>query len=464
LAFVFDKQMGLTNGFTPVPGSPDDIKRTHSKLVVSEGTTPAEKWIVDPRLKRLFKYQFGGPGWVVIPKGRIVALSADGGPANDGRFKGYITRHIYQAITLANGGVDVANEVAKDGTTYTRKANQPVGVALYNIYEQKSDDMADILPNIIRADKYIEVPYFQNKADADAIHWGCAYGALKGGDYLCSDANGRFVKWEEYKTKVQNFANITPSTGTVTVYVNEPIKAGVEPTFEVTLVSDNSLVTGATLGEVLYAQGKVTLENCGANPVNVAITYVTAIPGGYDQIVGRVYAVDTNLPPEGWLKWAQWAAEDRKLDADWNNWGLRPEDFENGPLYLKKYRDQVWGEEIGQGIPGLTNASNIEVQYTDEKIGEIQAGVAANTTHHFYTLHKPVVEGSLTVKIGGVEVVPDYVDYPSGLIIVKNPTQYTTKQDVTATYKATGQIPGVPTNWDFKGSLGAVRIMLLGFN
>lgn len=460
----YDRQLGPFQGFQRVQSTPDDIKRTQTKLVVSEGPVPSEKWLVDPRLKRLFKYQFGGGGWVVIPKGRIVALSADGGPYNDGRFRGYINRFLWNAITIANGGADVT-EYDKDGNQYVRKANVPIGVALYNIFEQTEDDTADVLPTVIRANTYIEVPYLASKTDADVVPFGCAYGQLKAGDYVCSDANGKFVKWTEYKVKTQTFNDVVAdANGFATVYVDQPIKSADSVQIEAKL-NDGTVVDTAQVDSVRLASGQIGISGLGADAtVDITVTYTSAIPQGYEQIVGQVYAVDTNLPPEGWLRWAEWTLEERKKDADFNATGFRPQDLtDKGYPYDPGYVDvlsKMVGPE-GRGIPGLTDGSNIEVQYTDVKIGEIQPGIPAGTVHNFRIPHVPLVEGTVKVYIGGEEVAPEYIDYKTGLVIVKNPLEYSAKAAVTASYRATGQIAGVPTNWDFKGSIGAVRIMLL---
>ena len=53
--------------------------RTQTKLVKDQGDAPSSRVMVDPSLPRLFKFHFGGQldNWVVIPKGRIVALVPD---------------------------------------------------------------------------------------------------------------------------------------------------------------------------------------------------------------------------------------------------------------------------------------------------------------------------------------------------------------------------------------------------
>src|SRR5690606_15387153 len=99
-------------------------------------------------------------------------------------------------------------------------------------------------------------------------------------------------------------------------------------------------------------------------------------------------------------------------------------------------------------IPGLTNGSNIEVPFTDEVIGQIMPGQSGR--HDFRIVQTPVVAGSLTITIDGQEVKPDNVHYESGLVtITYDNTNGTAPLDVKASFKATGQIPGVPTGWDF---------------
>lgn len=456
MALFYSDQLGPLTGFNTVQGSSTDIKRTQTKLVVSEGAIPAEKWLVDPRLKRLFKYQFGGTGSVVIPKGRIVALATNGGPNDDGVFAGYSSRKKFNALTIANGGQDV-DDIDKDGKAYTRKANVAIGVAPNNIFEQSLEDTADVLPTIIRSNTYIELPYFTNKADAEVVHFGSAYGILKAGDFVCSDANGRFVKFEVYPTISETLNADADASGKAVVHVGLPIK----PQTEVAVVNAANEVV--TVDEVIFAAGEIHLSGLTASQVTqIVVTYASAVPADPTHIVGQVYAVDTNLPPEGWLQWAEWGLSDQKLMANYDATGFPSDMTANGYPYDPGYVDalsKMMGPQ-GQGIPGLTNGSNIEVVITDETIGTIQAGVAVGTVHNFRLRHLPAVDGSLVLKIDGTVVTPEYVDYTAGLVVVKNPQAYTSAVAVTASYKATGQIPGLPTNRDYKGSVGAVRIML----
>jgi hypothetical protein len=408
--------MALFRGATgPIKSSKDQYMRTNTKLQAGTHDSPGEKYLIDPRLKRLFRYHFGGDGWVVIPKGRAVAPATDNfGLSQDGVMNDFDANVKRPVLTLANGGKDVT-EIGKDGSTYVRKANKCIGVAYGNLYEEFVDGFNGMQPTI-ENEIYIELPYIPSKADAEEIEWGSFYDVdpsrpVKNGDYVMSDENGRLIKADFDK-------------------VIEQMEAAAQAN---------------DLAGVVAAQKELQRMN--------------------EQVIGQVWAVETNLPPQGWLKWVGWSQEDMRVDdKNINNSGFRPEDIGSqdgfpGYPYERTYRNWDKGQYRPQGIPGLTNGSNIEVPYTDEVIGYIQPGQGGR--HDFRLLHLPAVEGSVEIKVDGNVVQPQYIDYELGLVVLDVAVNNgATPQAVTATYKATGQIPGVPTGWDFKGSVGAVRILL----
>ncbi|MGV7000188.1 hypothetical protein ACWA2C_15995 [Priestia megaterium] len=396
----------------PLKDTPDQKFRTNTKLQAGTHDSPGEKFLVDPRLPRLFRYHFGGDGWVVIPKGRVVAPATNGGKDDDGRFDDFDANVPYNALTLANGGKDVT-EVGRDGDEYTRTANKPIGVAYANLYEEFVDGFNGMQPTI-ENEIYIELPYIPAKADAEEIHWGAFYDEniarpVKAGDYVMSDENGYVIKadFEAVRAEIENAADL--------------------------------------------AALKVALQKESIMR---------------EQVFGQVWAVETNMPPQGWLKWVGWSKEDSAEDQWRTQSGathadIGAQDGFPGYPYERSYRnvDKRDNKYYPQGIPGLTNGANIEVPYENEVIGQVQAGQSGR--HDFYLLHTPAVEGSLTLKVGDQVVTPQHFDPVSGRVVFSfDNTNGATPLDVTATYKAVGQIPGVPTGWDFKGSIGAVRILL----
>lgn len=354
-------------------------ERMNNSLIFSPGDPPAVGYIPDPDLPKLFEYKFGREGYVVIPKGRIVAVNTN------------------KSIKSPETGKTVNPITIADGT------NKPIGVAPQNVYELDYEAPFDMVYGVITRDM-IEVPLVNSKENADFVQWGCAWGDLKPGDFVKPDNKGHFTKWNE---KTYTLSGDTTSGYTLSVSGDD-----------------------------------------------------------VSQIVGRVYEIDTNLPPEGWLKWAEIPRSGDETDPALPI-GYTPQQriAYGGYPYDAAYRYgfQQYGP---QGIPGLTNAANIEVTYVDEAIGVITAAASApGTVYHFRLLHYPVVAGSVSLKVGGnaFDAANYTVDLASGLVTITLPAGWTQSVDltVTATYSATGQIPGVPTAWDVKGAVGAVRILLM---
>jgi hypothetical protein len=421
--------MALFRGISgPIQSTKDQYMRTNTKLQAGTHDSPGEKYLIDPRLKRLFRYHFGGDGWVVIPKGRVVAPATDNfGESQDGvmfDFDGNVKRPV---LTLANGGVDVT-EIGKDGTQHVRKANKAIGVAYANLYEEFVDGFNGMQPTI-ENEIYIELPYIPRKQDAEEMEWGSFYDVdpsrpVKPGDYVMSDENGRCIVADFDKVRADIDAAKAAAQAATTL---DELKAA--------------------LAQLADAEKEYTRLS--------------------EQVIGQVWAVETNLPPQGWLKWVMWSQEDMYQDDRWiNNSGFRPEDIGAqdgfpGYPYEKTYMniDQISGKYRPKGIPGLTNGWNIEVPYENQVIGYVQPGQKGR--HDFRILHTPLVDGTVHIFANGTEITPQYVDSQTGLVVINyDNSAGTSPVEITASYKATGQIPGVPTGWDWKGSVGAVRILL----
>lgn len=407
--------MGLFKGVNgPVPSERDQYMRTNTKLQAGTHDSPGEKFLIDPRLKRLFRYHFGGDGWVVVPKGRVVAPSTDtDGVLNNGQLKDFEGNVFRPALTLANGGVDV-EEVGKTGATHTRAANKAIGVAYANLYEEILDGFNGMQPTV-ENEIYIELPYIPSKADAEEIEWGSFYDAdiakpVKNGDFVMSDENGRIIKADFDK-------------------------------FEAILKN-----ASATADEKFAALAEISRLQ--------------------QQVIGQVWSVETNLAPQGWLAWVGWSEADMANDDSRNISGMSANDIGAqdgfpGYPYEKTYRnfDTKTNKYYPQGIPGLTNGSNIEVPFANKVIGTINPGQSGR--YDFVIEQTPIVEGSVVLKVDGVVVTPENIHYESGLVTFSyDSTGKTAPVQVTADFKATGQIPGVPTGWDWKGSVGAIRILL----
>lgn len=151
--------------FEPNARISDKYPRSNTKLVVSGGDSPAEKWIVDPDLEVLFTYEYGGPGQkdVVIAKGMAVAI------------------HPTKKVVDPDTGAKVNVVTIPDGTP-----NLPViGVAPYNFTKFDPVRLTGNQPAIITRE-YIELPLFPTAASCENVLWGAVYGDLKPGDYVAA--------------------------------------------------------------------------------------------------------------------------------------------------------------------------------------------------------------------------------------------------------------------------------------
>lgn len=152
--------------------------RSNTKLVVSGGDSPAEKWVTDPTLPVLFIYDYAPPAEkeVVISKGLVVAI---GDQVLDHETNKYVN-----TLTIADAAASGNKAI-------------PAGMAPYNFSKQYEDFLYGNQPSIITRE-YVELPLFDQLADAAAHKWGAAIG-VKGGDFVKvggGDNRGQLVKWD----------------------------------------------------------------------------------------------------------------------------------------------------------------------------------------------------------------------------------------------------------------------------
>ena len=226
-----------------VPGHRHDgqrINRTNNQLNLNDHDVLNTKYGLDPRLPSLFRYGWAyGYNQLVIPKGRLVAADphmlvmdtdtlhyhnavtiANGGKAvrlaqtkdfqGDGVLKDcadqaqFLEGRIWVALededvkklneddaflSKSGGFVGVNGQVRKD----VRPANVPLGILERNEYTRDKDAFNGIKFGPIRTDASVQLPWFIEGEKAKKNPWGSVIGNVKPGDLVCSDENGRFV-------------------------------------------------------------------------------------------------------------------------------------------------------------------------------------------------------------------------------------------------------------------------------
>ena len=465
--------MFINNGIPGYRNEEERINRTNNHLEMNDHDVLNIKFGVDPRLPVLFRYGWAyGFNQIIIPKGRIVAadphlmvLDTD-------------TQHFHNALTMANGGVDVeldgkvwketadapvVNELTgnfevEGSEKVYRPANKPLGIMERNEYTRDSDAFNGMMPGPIRTDALVELPWFLLQEKAEENPWGAAYGALKPGMLVKADCNGRVC--------------LSP-------------------------LSDPDQVAGMDMAT--YEKER-------------------------QQVLGEVYSTDQSLLPEGAARYAQWALEDRLNFHDFNphTWptsNRRGEDFvENVPTmyqsdfgypgypYDKNYmshdlhmlastREGMYDprfderHRLDRGIPGLTDGGNVikKAYGSDQGVQDIELeGKAQLVISHVREIEK--VEEAIEImlrlpdtdllkakvaigeeaevdivvgaKIGKFEI--QYADLHKGLFSVKQVeagAEDPVELPVKVMYAKAGEA-GVPTNLDWDGCVGVVRILL----
>lgn len=464
---------------TNLPGyrtNEDRINRTNTTLNLNDHDVLNIKYGMDPRLPVLFRYGFAyGYNQIVIPKGRIVAADPNLMVFDTD------TLHSFNAITLANGGVNV--ELDTDGKTWkktektltvdtttgymladgtlsmdVRPANKPLGIMERNEYTRDDDAFNGMMVSPIRTDALVELPVFASKDKAEGNPWGSIYGEdIKPGTLVKSDENGRVV----------------PS----------PLNEG-----------------HAQYEEVMGDIKKYEKER--------------------QQLIGEIYSTDFSLLPEGAARFAQWAIEDRMNWNDinpniWPNTNRRGEDVVYNPptMYQSNYqypgypydrtsmthdlhmlassREGLFNprfdekHRLDRGIPGLTDGYNAVTQkYGFDssnkpalKIARIMRTEEVSGQEIMFTLPDTNLE-SASIKmddedvslVAGAELAGftvKYCDLHKGIFtLVQKDAASRAKSakpagevEIFVGYEKRG-LAGVPTNLDWDGCKGTAKVLL----
>ena len=465
--------MFINNGIPGYRTEEERINRTNNHLEMNDHDVLNIKFGVDPRLPVLFRYGWAyGFNQIIIPKGRIVAadphlmvLDTD-------------TQHFHNALTMANGGVNVeldgkvwketaeapvVNELTgnfevEGSDKIFRPANKPLGIMERNEYTRDSDAFNGMMPGPIRTDALVELPWFLLQDKAEENPWGSAYGAMKPGMLVKADCNGRVC--------------LSP-------------------------LSDPAQVAGMDMAT--YEKER-------------------------QQVLGEVYSTDQSLLPEGAARYAQWALEDRLNFNDinphtWPNSNRRGEDVvDNVPTmyqsdfgypgypYDKNYmshdlhmlastREGMYDprfderHRLDRGIPGLTDGGNVikKAYGSDQGVADVElAGNPQLTISNIRAIAKveeaveimlrlpdtdllkakvalddgAAVDIVVGARVGAFEV--QYADLHKGLFSLKQVDAGAEEPEsfaVKVMYAKAGEA-GVPTNLDWDGCVGVVRILL----
>ena len=468
-------------------GNEDRINRTNMRLNHNEHDTPNIKYMFDDRLPVLFRYGWSyGFNQMVIPKGRIVAVD----PYMD--LVDFDMQKKHNTLTLANGGAPVRPRTTSDlYKNYSGEAKKMVSTE--NQGKAVANPDIEWIPLIGMDKAYTEISYRPFKTNEGAVTGPKAQ--LEANNYVVSEETGRVVD------KSGNRVQVIPGNQPIGMIIrNEytrdddafngmaPGAVNTDCMVELPWFAYKDKAEGNPWGSAyggLFPGALVKSDENGrvvVSPLSYETEVATMSIAEYElerqQVIGQVYAVSTELLPEGAAKWATWALSDRLNFQDfnpdeWNQNGRRGEDsIAHSPYkstgeypgypYDKNYgehdlhmlasaRDN-YSQRLQQeyqyenlGIPGLTDGYNaykrdlgpvkvgklrvakgeyetLELYFRtpDVKVEDIAIAIGDSTTSDFVEL---VEGGKLTPKVGSISaanaVSVNYVDNLQGLFVIR---------------------------------------------
>ena len=420
----------------------DRINRSNIRLNTNEHDTPNIKYMFDSRLPVLFRYGYAyGFNQMVIPKGRIVAAD----PYKD--TVDFDMQKAHSTLTLANGGAPV--RLRKDSDKYKN-------------YTTKKEE------------KIVSPSAQDAKVGNVGIEWVPIVGMTRAySDYTYrpfKEAGGPAKQLTDNKLKIDTDKGIVvkdDGTPHEDVVVPGNIPLGMIIRNEYTRDDDafNGMAPGAVNTDCMVELPWFAYKDkAEGNPWGSA--YGGLFPGALvksdengrlvpsplsfeqemanmqlpeyelerQQVVGQVYAVSTEMLPEGAAKWATWALSDRLNFEEFNpeeypRNGRRGEDsvsnspFESEGKYPGYPYEQTYGahdlhmmggfrtnydqrmnheyQYENLGIPGLTDGYNaVKRPYGPIQVGSIKVVKGATDSYELYFRCPEVNIEDMKIAIG----------------------------------------------------------------
>ena len=450
------------NGFPGHRTNDDRINRTNNALLMNEHDVLNIKYAIDPRLKAMFRYGWAyGYNQIVMPKGRIVAADP------------YLTvmdtdtLHYFNALTLANGGKDVELDLSKgfaawkeaeeafeadidgkhkgDKKEVVRPANKPLGIMGRNEYTRDVDAFNGIMPGPIHTDALVDMPWFIDADKAEGNPWGSIYGAVKPGDLVKADLNGRMTISPlsiPDKVKSMSIAEYEAERQQVVGQV---------------YATDKSLLPE---GAARFAQWALN-DRRNFNDFNPYI-WPNSNRAGEDFVTNPPTMLQSDFTYPGYPYDKNYISNDLHMLASSREGAFDPR------------MDEAM--RLDRGIPGLTDGQNaVSKEYGKGETLTITHLVAAESlegaSEMMLRLPETDIE-SAKIKIGdsaAVSIVANavvgdftiqYVDLHKGLISVIQTTEGDgSSKPVNVSYVKRG-MAGVPTYLDWDGCQGIVSVLL----
>lgn len=428
----------------------DRINRTNMRLNTNEHDSPNIKYVFDERLPVLFRYGYAyGFNQIVIPKGRIVAVD----PYRDG--VDFDSQKQHNTVTLANGGAPVKVRATADKyKNYSGAAGKMVST------EAQNAGLANVgtewIPLAGMEKTYTDLSYRPFKgATVDgqtAVAVNGPKAQLTTAGLKIDEETGLVVK-----TSDSTYVDVIPGNTPIGMLIrNEytrdddafngmaPGAFNTDCMVELPWFAYKDKAEGNPWGSAyggLFPGALVKSDENGrvvVSPLSYEEETATMSIAEYElerqQVVGQVYAVNTELVPEGAAKWATWALSDRLNfnefnPEEWKQNNRRGEDSISHSPYKSagKYPGYPFDKNYGAhdlhmlastrgnyeqrmqheyqyenlGIPGLTDGKNVYTQeYGAYGIGEVRFAKETNEIFDLYFRTPEVDVYDIKIAIG----------------------------------------------------------------
>jgi len=392
--------------------------KSHTNLVISEGAAPAEKFIVSKtNTAEPFHYEYGPEGaqTVAIAKGKIVEAVA---PEYD-RETGRMVTAIRQA---------------------TEGSKSAIGVNHHNVYKKRRDGMNGGDATVITR-SYIEVPLFEHatvdtaKGAAKAMRFGAAYGqtnVIKPGDFVKVGADGNFEKLDvandsPFQIVGQALAveRELPPAGFLQYYM-EQMNPELEAMLKAMSVTPSPGLNG---------------KDAGAYPYGIPYTNKGWKPEFEEMLIGKGFNKGIPFLTDGFFR-----AQEKRVIA------------------------------LNDKYDAATKAGNIEAVRPTESVtitdDDITVAAESRNAAVFIKLHHPINKVKSTpvvVKYMTADATPVaktvagedlHIDYTNNTVVIYLEAGAVLKDVKIEAELVVDPVAGIPTEWDYAGSVGAVRILL----
>lgn len=376
-----------------------NIGKSHTNLFVSEGNAPAEQFMVSRTNEaEPFHYEYGPEG------NQLVKLA-----------KGKIVEAVGEEMNRQTGFTETAIRQAPEDSL------RAIGVNHHNISEATGRARGgDFNRPTVLTRAYVEVPLFEAsdienaKASAKAMHFGATYATengIKSGDFVGVGADGNF--------KV--LSTVTDPRAIVGQVLN--VNRNVPPA-----------------GLLQYYTGLTNSDQIESYLQSLA-------PTGVEYPYGTSYSVGS------------WRADFLKQLGYGNLTGI--------PFLTDGYFSSLETVTVtlddAENIEKVAGSSNVEIAGATVTVGEEEADgtLFIKLAHKLDRRNLQNIEVSYTneetpVKVSAADLNVDVNN--NTLVVYLDQGTYT---DITVTAEvAVNPTAGIPTEWDYKGSVGAVRILL----